>query len=284
MAGDLGQGMNKLDVGLALKTACGSIWLQRRPLAALSVVPVLLVAVIDLLARPYVAGLEQILAIAPDAEWQTGIVVAGQIRDVLHMAVWTVLELACYRLFLLGPGSDLPGSKMWAIYVSLLAFNIALMMLMNVPSLVVNYAEITGRSPTWQAVRLVIFAAYMFVSIRLVFVFPAISLGNPWDLPQRWTETEGNFWRLLLLFIPAYLLVILLTSLFSGLGIQVNGSLAASGGLSVFGALADSVTSWVFLLFATAATAAAVTQLTDIRAAGMTGQGPGPTEIASRFD
>lgn len=276
--------MDKLDVGLALKTACGSIWLQRRPLAALSVVPVLLVAVIDLLAWPYVVGLDQILAVAPEAEWQTGIVVVGQMRDALQMAAWTVLELACYRLFLLGPGSDLPGSKMRAIYVSLLAFNIALMMLMNVPSLVVNYAEITGPSPTWQAVSLLIFAAYMFVSIRLVFVFPAISLGNPWDLPQRWAETEGNFWRLLVLFIPAYLLVILLTSLFSALGIQVDGSLALSGGLPVIGALADSVTSWAFLLFATAATAAALAQLTGIRPAGMTGQGPGPTEIASRFD
>lgn len=276
--------MDKLDVGLALKTACGSIWLQRRPLVALSVVPVLLVTVIDLLARPYVAGLDRILAVAPEAEWLTGIVVAGQIRDVLHMAVWTVLELACYRLFLLGPGAELPGSKLRAIYVSLLAFNLALMMLMNVPSLVVNYAEITSGSPTWQAVRLLLFAAYMFVSIRLVFVFPAISLGWPWDLPRRWAETEGNFWRLLVLFIPVYLLVILLTSLFAAFGSQADGSLGMSGGLPVIDALADSVISWAFLLFATAATAAAVSQLTGIRAVGMTGQRPGPDDFATRFD
>ena len=276
--------MDRLDVGLALKTACGSIWLQRRPLAALSVVPVLLVAVIDLLARPYVAGLDQILAVESGAEWQTGIVVAGQVRDVLHMAVWTVLELACYRLFLLGPGSELSGSKMRAIYVSLLAFNVALMMLVNLPSLVVNYFQIAGGGPTWQAIRLLLFFAFMFVSIRLVFTFPAISLGYPWELSRRWAETEGNFWRLLLLFIPVYLLVILLTSLFSTFGIPVDGSLGMSGALPMIAALADSVTSWAFLLFATAATAAALAQLTGIRAVGMTGQGPGPTDIAARFD
>ena len=40
----------------------------------------------------------------------------------------------------------------------------------------------------------------------------------------------------------------------------------------------------LLLLAATAATAAAVAQITGYRAAGMTGQGPGPTEIAERFD
>lgn len=280
----MSQGTSRLDVGQALRVACGSLWLQRRQLAALSVVPVPLVAVIDLLARPYVGDLDRILSADPGVEWQTGTVVTGQIRDILQMAAWTVLELACYRLFLLGPGSELPGSQMRAIFLSLFAFNVALMALVSGPDLLFGYAGIAGDDSRWLAVRLLLFIGYIYVSIRLIFVFPAISLGWPWDLRQRWAETEGNFWRLLLLVIPVYVLALLLTIVFSGFGLDVGGNRYSSDGLPVLDALARSVVSWAFLLFATAVTAAAVAQVTGMRAAGMTGQGPGPKEIASRFD
>lgn len=276
--------MDRLDVGLALRTAFGSMWLQRRQLAALSIVPVLLVAVIDLLARPYVEGLDGILQAEPGVEWQTGPVVVGQIRDLLQLAVWTVLELACYRLFLLGQGSELPRSQMLAIFLSLFAFNVVLVAVVSGPDLLFAYARIASDDWNWMAVRLLLFLGYIYVSIRLIFVFPAISLGWPWDLRRRWAETEGNFWRLLLLIIPVYLTVLLLVAVFAAFGLQAGGNGSSSGGLSVIDALAQSVISWAFLLFATAATAAAVTQLIGIRAVGMTGQGPGPTDIAARFD
>lgn len=280
----MSQSASKLEIWEALKTAYSSLWLQRRSVAGWSAVPVLLVAVIDLLARPFVGGLDQILQAEPGAQWHTGIVVAGQLRTVLQLAVWTVLELACYRLFLLGPGSELPASQMRAIYLSLLAFNVALTAVAIGPNLVFDYARITSGNDAWEAVSLIYFFFYLFIGVRLAFVFPAISIGNPWALRQRWAETEGNFWRLLLVLVLAYLPMFLISGLFSSLGINVTGSTLSPEGFPVFEALARSVVTLVLLLSATAVTAAAVSQLTGHRAAGMTGQGPGPTDIASRFD
>ncbi len=280
----LSQGIDKLQVGEAVRTALGSLWLQRRQIAGWTVAPLLLVAVIELLAHPYVAGLDRLLLAEPGATWQTGLVVAGQLRDVMQMAVWTVLELACYRLFLLGSVAGPAGSPMRTIYLSLLTFNIVLMGVANAPSLAVAYARIADAQPTWEALSLLAFLFYMFIGIRLAFVFPAISLGWPWDLPRRWSETAGNFWRLLgamlLGFVPMYLLSVL----FSAMGFNTSGYALSPGLLSVAEAAARSVLSLVLVLCATAVTAAAVCQLTGFRAAGMTGQPPGPTDIAKRFD
>lgn len=277
--------MNRLDVGEVVKTAYGSLWLQRRALIGWSVVPWLLVAVIDLLARPYMGPLDgMLLADPPTAEWQTALVLAAQLRSALQLAVWTVLEIACYRLFLLGSRSELPAPQMRAIYVSLLVFNIALTALAVVPDLVFDYLRVTRLQPGWQGVSLLYFFLYIFIAVRLAFVFPAISLGLPWDLGSRWAETQGNFWRLLAALFTAYLTMFLLTGLFSAFGLKVTGYAFSPDGLPVLEALARSFVSLVFLLAATAVTAAAVSQITGRRAQGMTGQGPGPTEIASRFD
>ncbi len=277
--------MNRLDVGEVVKAAYGSLWLQRRALAGWSVVPWLLVAVIDLLGRPYTDQLDAILlSNPPTAEWQTGLVIAGQVRNALQLAVWTVLEIACYRLFLLGSRSELPASQMRAIYVSLLTFNIALMAVAVVPNLFFDYFRITRLQPGWEGVSLLYFFFYVFIGVRLAFVFPAISLGWPWDLGSRWAETQGNFWRLLVALFTAYLPMFLLLGLFSAFGLKVTGYSFSPSGLPLLEALARSFVSLVLLLAATAVTAAAVSQITGRRAQGMTGQGPGPTEIASRFD
>ncbi len=280
----MSQGTGRLEIWEAIKTAYTSLWLWRRRIAGWSVVPVLLVAVIDLLARPFTAGLDQILLAEPGAQWETGIVLAGQLRTVLHLAVWTVLELACYRLFLLGSGAELPVGQMRAIYVSLLVFNTALMAVAVVPNLVFDYARITSGNDAWEAVSLLYFFFYVFIGVRLAFTFPAISIGLPWDLRRRWAETEGNFWRLLLALVLAYLPMFLLSGLFSAIGIDTSGSTLPAEGFPVVEAVARGIVSLVLLLSATAVTAAAVSQITGNRAAGMTGQGPGPKEIASRFD
>lgn len=280
----MSQGARKLEIWEALKTAYGSLWLQRRSIAGWSVVPVLLVAVIDLLVRPFVSGLDQILQAEPGIQWDTGIVLAGQVRTVLQLAVWTVLELACYRLFLLGPGSELPAGQMRAIFLSLLAFNVALTAVAIGPNLAFDYARITSGNDAWEAVSLLYFFFYLFIGVRLAFVFPAISMGYPWALRQRWAETEGNFWRLLLVLVLAYLPMFLVSGFFSALGIAVTGSTLPPDGFPILEALARSIVTLVLLLSATAVTAAAVSQLTGHRPAGMTGQGPGPKEIASRFD
>lgn len=280
----LGQGIDRLQVLEALKTAFESIWLHRIRLAGWSVPPLLLVAVIEIVFQPYVAGLDRIVSTEPGAEWLPSVVAAGQLRNALQMAVWTGLELSCYRLFLLGPGADLSASHRRSIFVSLLIFNLSLMALNSVPTLALDYARIVGGFAEAESISLLLFPVYYFIAVRLAFVFPAISLGWPWDLRQRWSETRNNFWRLFLAFLAAYLPMIVLISLFSGLGFDVASFELSAGVSPIAEAAARAIVNLVALLTATAVTAAAVAQLTGFRAAGMTGQGPGPTEIANRFD
>ena len=244
----------------------------------------MLIAVIEIVSQPYIAGLDQIVSAEPDAEWLPAVVAAGQLRNVLQMAVWTGLELSCYRLFLLGPGADLPASHRRSIFISLLIFNLALMALNSVPTVAFDYARIVGGMAEAEFFSLVFFPIYLFVAVRLAFVFPAICLGWPWELRQRWLETQNNFWRLLLAYLLGYLPVVVLVIVFSALGFDVASFELSAGVSPIAEAAARAVVNLVALLTATAVTAAAVAQLTGFRAAGMTGQGPGPTEIARTFD
>ena len=280
----MSQGIDKLRVGEAVKTAFESLWLHRRQLASWSVLPLVLVALIEFLSQPYIAGLDQIVSAVPNAQWRPGAVAAGQLRTVLQVAVWTGLELSCYRLFLLGPGTGLAAGHRRAIYASLLIFNLALLALGSAPSVAFDYARIVGGMAEAELYSLLLFPLYYFVSVRLAFTFPAISLGWSWDLRQRWSETRGNFWRLLGAYLLGYLPMIGMLVLVSALGFDVSSYELTPGMSPIIEVAFRAAVSLVALLTATAITAAAVAQLTGFRAAGMTGQGPGPTEIARRFD
>ena len=280
----LSQSTNTLDVGEAAKTAFASIWLHRRRLAAWAVAPALLVAVIDLMSQPFVAGLDDIVRGEPGADWRSGAVVAGLLSTALQLAAWTVLELICYRLFLLGPGAEPPASGLRAIYLSLLTFNLALTALILVPSIGLDYLRIVDGRPEMEFLSFVYYLLYIFVSVRLAFAFPAISLGWGWGLRERWRETGSNVWRLLLLFVLAFSPIIALTALLSGAGFDLSGYALSNTVPPVLEALARALVNLTLLLVTTAAIAAAVAQITGFRAAGMTGQGPGPTDIAARFD
>lgn len=280
----MAQGIDKLQVFEAVKTAFGSLWLHRRQLAGWSVLPLVLVAVIEFLFQPYVAGLDRVVSVGPESEWLPGAVAAGQLRGALQMAVWTGLELSCYRLFLLGPGASLTTAQRRAIYVSLLTFNLALLALNSAPTVAFDYARIVGGMAEAEFFGLLYFPFYYFVAVRLAFVFPAISLGWAWDLRQRWSETQGNFLRLLGAYMLGYVPMFVLISLFSALGFEVATYELSDSVSPIAEAAVRAAISLVALLTATAITAAAVAQLTGFRAAGMTGQGPGPTDIARRFD
>ena len=82
----MGQGIDKLQVWAAVRTAFGSIWLHRIRLAGWSVLPLVLIAVIEIVSQPYIAGLDRIVSSEPDAEWLPAVVAAGQLRNVLQMA------------------------------------------------------------------------------------------------------------------------------------------------------------------------------------------------------
>jgi hypothetical protein len=282
--GRLSQGIDRLQVWAAVRTAFESIWLHRRQLAGWSVLPLVLVVVIELLSQPFIGGLDRIVSAVPDAEWLPGAVAAGQLRNALQIAVWTGLELSCYRLFLLGAGAGLSAPHRRAIFASLLVFNLALLALSSGPTVAFDYARIVGGMAEAEFFSLLFFPIYYFVAVRLAFVFPAISLGWPWDLRQRWSETKGNFLRLFGAYMLGYIPMMVLISLFSALGFDVSTYELSDAVSPILEAAARSVISLVALLTATAITAAAVAQLTGFRAAGMTGQGPGPTEIAKRFD
>lgn len=280
----MSQGIDKLQVGKAVKTAFESLWLHKRQLAEWSALPLVLFGVIEILSQPYVAGLDRIVSSEFDSEWLPGVVAAGQARAVLQIMVWTWLELLLYRLFLLGPAATLTPSHRRSIYVSLFIFNLAILALNAVPTMVFDYARIVGGVAGAEIFGLLFFPLYLFVTVRLAFVFPAICLGWPWGLRQRWSETEGNFWRLLLAYLLGYMPMIALMILFSTAGFDVLGYEFSPDVSPLAEAVTRALVTLVALLTGTAVTAAAVAQLTGFRAAGMTGQGPGPTEIAQRFD
>ena len=276
--------MDKLRVWTAVKTAYASIWLHRRRLAGLAVVPVLLAVAIELAIQPWIGGLDRIVFDEPDAQWLPGAVAAGQLREALLIAVWAGFELPCYRLFLLGTGAALPGHHWRAIYASLLTFSLMLVAIYNLPSIAFDYARIAGDVSDTASVDLILSVAYGAVTVRLAFVFPAICLGWRWDLRRRWAETRGNFWRLLLAFMLAYVPVFVLVVLFMALGLDVTRYELSGGAVSVVQAAVRAIVSLASLLPGIAVTVAAVAQLTGHSASGLTGRGPGMTEIAERFD
>lgn len=280
----MSQGMDRLRVWEAVKTGYGSIWLHRQRLAWWAVVPLGLAAIVDLAIRPYTAGFEQMASGGPEVEWMSGVVAAAQLRSALSIAVWTGLELPCYRLFLLGTGMGLPGPRWRSIYFSLLIFNLALFAVLNLPAVAVDYARIVGGVAGTGALDLALTALYGFLAVRLAFVFPAICLDWPWDLRQRWIETRGNFWRLLGAFMLAFVPGFGLSIAFAVAGIGVPLQDPSAGPPAVLEAVAVALASLALLLPGVAVTVAAVAQLTGHSASGLTGHGPGPAQIASRFD
>lgn len=280
----MSQGIDRLKVWEAVKTAYGSIWLHKGRLAEWSVVPLVLIAVIEIFSQPYIAGLDRMLSGEVDAEWQSGVVAAGQLRIVLQIVVWTWLEMLVYRLFLLGPQADLTAAQRRSIFASLLVFNLAILALNTVPTVAFDYARIVGGVSQAELFSLLLVPVYLFVTVRLAFVFPAICLGSPWQLRQRWAETRGNVWRLLLAYLLGYLPMIALIIVFSSAGLDFATYELSSGVSPVVEAVARALVNLVAVLTGAAVTAAAVAQLTGFRASGMTGQGPGPTEIAKTFD
>ena len=282
--GRLSQGIDKLQVWAAVKTAYGSLWLHKRRLAGWAVVPLVLTVAIELALQPYLVDLDRMASGAPGFEWMPGAIAAGQLRDILFVAVWTGFELSLYRLFLLGSAAALPAPRWRSIYASLLIFGLALLALINVPTLAFDYARIVGGVGALQFFDLVYGLFYGFLAVRLAFVAPAICLGWPWELRQRWAETRGNFWRLFLAIMLAMVPVLALAAAFLLLEFDISSYERSAGQLAVAEPAARAFVTLFAELSIVAVTVAAVAQLTGHSASGLTGHGPSAAEIAARFD
>ncbi len=280
----MSQGVDKLRVWKAVKVAYGSLWLHKRRLAGWAILPMVLTVTVDWLLQPYLVELDGMVADAPGVEWMPGAVAAGQLRDILLVAVWTGFELLLFRLLLLGSAAELLAPQWRSIYVSLLSFSLAFMFFINVPTVAIGYAQIVGGvdgggflEPAYQVL-------YGFISVRLAFVGPAICLGWRWELRKRWDETRGNFWRLFLAIMIAMVPVYVLVSAFLLLDFDIASYGYSAAPSAVTEPVARAFVTLLSELFIIAVTVAAVAQLIGHSASGLAGQGPASAELAARFD
>lgn len=185
-----------LPVFQTVRRAYGALWRQKALLSRFAVVP----AVLSFIA---VFASERGLAAFPQ---RTEIESLGTLASELALVPFVV---QAYRLFLLGPEDRSCGSWYWlgSGYRGVLALTVVFWFLLEAPAYAVGedvYEDVfrlmvgEARPERFAAVSafLACFGLYLFISIRLAFLYPSLSLADRLDLAARWRETSGCFWRL----------------------------------------------------------------------------------------
>ena len=179
-----------------------ALWRHRFLLARFAAFPAILLFVVML-------GFERLVAIFP--AFARGIESLGALSLGLAIVPFVVQS---YRLFLLGDKDKSCGSWYWAGsgYREILGLTVVVWALIEAPAYVfvgdiyddlfdILADEASAGRYGAVASSLAIMALLTFVWIRLVFLYPVLSLGQGWDLAARWRETRGCFWRLLIVLI-----------------------------------------------------------------------------------
>ncbi len=179
-----------------------ALWRHRFLLTRFAAIPAILLFVIML-------GIERLVAIFP--AFAGGIESLGSLALGLAIVPFVVQS---YRLFLLGDKDKSCGSWYWAGSGNreILGLTVVIWALIEVPAYVFvgdiyedlfDILAAEANAGRYGAITslLVIMALLTFVWIRLIFLYPVLSLGQGWDLAARWRETRGCFWRLLIVLI-----------------------------------------------------------------------------------
>ena len=145
------------------------------------------------------------------------------------------LVVQSYRLFLCGPGDDSCNSWYWmgTGCMGIAILTMVLWIAGEAQALAVGgdvFVHLIKRmrgeaGPEWYrtiAISLASAALYFFVFVRMVYLFPTLSLAKDWTLAAQWRKTRGYFWRLLIVLILANAPVLLVA-----VGLEL-GTLAAA--------------------------------------------------------
>jgi len=176
------------------------------------------------------------------------------VRVALESIVVALAAVAISRFILLGQTSALRSvrdGRVWRFAAWLIAFQLVVWMLLLVPL-----------RPGLALIKFVIFAAAAIMAVRSVLIFPAIAVDDPAKgrIATSWSQTQDQFWRIVLVF-GGTLLPVFLLQFTVGLGVLVGwfaqGSLSSllsvalqvpAAVLEVVGmALGAAVASWVYM-------------------------------------
>lgn len=211
--------MTKLPVWATVTEAYRSIWANRRLLLRFAAVPLVLCVVITPLAVNLgyaIPGLRE--------SW-TGL---GYLLFCyfLGLAALVPFVVQCYRLLLLGPAAvsgDGPyrvGSESLNMLIPFaVSFILAVSAFFFVPLYVLEMAF--NRPYAYYGIVFGFLLAGAYLVARITFLFAFISLKRPWNLVDRWRETRGNAWRIVLVLAVALCPLVvpeLLWALFSSNG------------------------------------------------------------------
>ena len=194
--------MTKLQVWATVTEAYRAIWTHRWALLRFAAIPFVLIVAIDL------ASLElgQDYGVSPSGgeldAWPSRALALSQAGQVLGALIAIAFVVPCYRLLLLGP-VVVKGGESWParrVYLAMVALTLVLTVLMEGPMTFVDFMLESSGGRFWPIVGLSYFAVFLLIAVRLAFLYPAICLGERWQLSTRWRQTAGNFWRLLAVY------------------------------------------------------------------------------------
>jgi hypothetical protein len=200
--------MTKLPVWATVTEAYRTLWVHRWPLLRFAAVPFVLVISVDALGTLFMAGAG---ISAPDGEpdgWSFSLGPVDLLAEILGEVIIIAFVVPCYRLLLLGPAAVRVSRGSWPArraYLGMLGLTVLLTALLYGPLMALDYVSATGDGQIWPLLVILHIAVFLWLVVRLAFLYPAICLGDPWQLSKRWRETAGSFWRLL----GAYLLALL---------------------------------------------------------------------------
>ena len=258
-----------LPVFQTIRQAYAALWRHKASLLRFATLP-------TALAFAAILSTERMLVAFPD---MTELESLGALLCGLAFVPFVV---QAYRLFLLGTGDRSCTSWYWlgSGYLGVLALTVVFWLLLEVPAYAVGgdvYSDLEdvlfGEAPGDRYLAIVVFLAgvglYTFLSIRLAFLFPSLSLGERLNLASSWRETRGCFWRLFvtstLAILPLLVVVVIVAAAAAAAAFLStpgfpDGALNADVGseVEVFGFTESVVVAGTVVLLGLAAGAAAV--------------------------
>ena len=263
------RGRTKLPVWAAVKAAYSAIGRNFGLFLRFAAIPYGLIVMIDL-AGKYSGVLLGDLEASSDLRLFSSPTTVSLLVWLFSTLVAIPFVVACYRVLLRG-ASSIATNKHWPdrrIYSSILLIAVAQGLLADMP---LWYFGDRGFSnfDTYMLAILLYFWIILFISTRLLFLYPVICLGKPWGIAARWRETRGNFWRILAALLIALVPWSLVVGILEILIEQAEYSFPGATSIGVIDSLVGAADLLAMSLISSAIAVVAFTVLTDYPAKGL---------------
>lgn len=253
--------MRKIAVWTTLRHAFAFAWTQRRDLAALATLPIIVLAF-----GAAFTGLER-----PAGEGEVAVTYRALVllQFVLGTVLYTMFAVAWHRKFLVpGEVSTVGATLKWGRrQTRFLGWMLAFGAVMSIPSLLaitsaapgVNGQEVSAWSFFISLATVALLPAYG----RVLPIFPALAIDHKLSLQDCWNLTVGNGWRLLWLSVLPFLPAVMLQVAIIGVLDAFARTTALDGSLSLtfVGALLQQTISYSGIAIAVSALSKAYTDL-----------------------